>query len=166
MGFHLHLRAVAADELPDEDHASLTTFMGAAWENHEAEYAAGIAESIAKDFGPLNDLYLAGAKHGDVSSPGELPIFGGRLVHAPMDRQPPFALLTPDQVATAATLLAEASFDALWQLEGPTLAAPYAQWEDPEGAAKQNYLTHHIGLRDFYARAATAHRAVVKAFWY
>ncbi|GEC03456.1 hypothetical protein SSP24_11110 [Streptomyces spinoverrucosus] len=165
MSFHLHLRAVAEDEIRD-DHASLVEFMGSAWDNHETEYAAGIAESIAKDFGPLNDLYLAGPTLVGGTSSWDLPIYGGRIVPAHMDQQPPFVILDPDQVATVADLLAGASFEALWQVEGAKLTAPYAQWEDPEGAAKENYLAHHTGLRDFYCRAAAAHRAVVKAFWY
>ncbi|MFB7083679.1 DUF1877 family protein [Streptomyces sp. NPDC056308] len=165
MSFHLHLRAVAEDEIRD-DHASLKEFMGAAWDNHETEYAAGIAESIAKDFGPLNDLYLAGPTLVGGTTSWDLPIYGGRIVPAYMERQPPFVILDPDQVATVADLLAGASFEALWQVEGAKLTVPYAQWEDPKGAAKENYLAHHTGLRDFYGRAAAAHRAVVKAFWY
>ncbi|MER5228127.1 DUF1877 family protein [Streptomyces flaveus] len=88
------------------------------------------------------------------------------LPHTKPDQQPPFVILNPDQVATVADLLVGASFEALWQVEGAKLTAPYAQWENPEGAAKENYLAHHTGLREFYGRAATAHRAVVKAFWY
>ncbi|MEV4947405.1 DUF1877 family protein [Streptomyces sp. NPDC053755] len=156
---------MAEDEVRD-DHASLEEFMSAAWHNHETEYAAGIAGSIAKDFGPLNDSYLAGPTRGGEASSWDLPIYGGRIVPARTDHQPPFVILSPAQVTAVAELLAGASFEALWQVEGSRLSAPYAQWKDPEGAAKQNYLAHHTGLRDFYGHAAHAHRAVVKAFWY
>ncbi|MER5583262.1 hypothetical protein ABT090_16710 [Streptomyces asoensis] len=58
MSIHLHMRAVAESEIRD-DHTWLAAFMYEAWENHPAEYAAGIAESIDKVFSSVNDLYAA-----------------------------------------------------------------------------------------------------------
>ncbi|MFD7321784.1 DUF1877 family protein [Streptomyces sp. NPDC059875] len=156
----MHLRATAEHEIQD-DHAWLTDYMRAAWENLEAEYAAGIAESIEKDFGPLHDLYRAGA-----TPAHELPVYGGRIIHDPANQQPPFAILTPPEVTTAADLLTDAAFDTLWDVAGPALTAPYALWDEPEAAAMATYLTHHTALRAFYNRAAHAQHSVVKAFWY
>ncbi|MEU6880938.1 DUF1877 family protein [Streptomyces sp. NPDC046712] len=156
----MHLRTMAEHEIRD-DHAWLTDVMRAAWDNLETEYEAGIATAVEKDFGPLNDLYLAGA-----TPAHELPVFGGRIVHDPTTGRPPFAILTPSEVTTAAALLRDADFDTLWDVAGPALTAPYALFDDPEAAAKATYLAHHTALRAFYARAADAQQSVVKAFWY
>jgi hypothetical protein len=55
VSFHLHLRATPIGEV-QEDFASLSRFMRASWEAHAEEFAAGIADSICKDFGPVNEL--------------------------------------------------------------------------------------------------------------
>ncbi|WP_329118078.1 DUF1877 family protein [Streptomyces sp. NBC_01353] len=160
MSFHMHLRAMAEHEIRD-DHAWLTDFMHAAWEKLETEYESGIAASIEKDFGPLNDLYLAGA-----TTTHELPVYGGRIIQDPAHHRPPFAILTSLEATTAAELLRDTHFETLWSVAGPALAAPYALWDDPETAAKATYLAHHTALCGFYTRAAQANHAVVKAFWY
>ncbi|MFD9093258.1 hypothetical protein [Streptomyces collinus] len=80
MSIHMHLRAVAESEIRD-DHTWLAAFMWRAWENHPDEYAAGIAESIDKVWGSVNDLYAAAdVLDADADDSWELPIYGGRPV--------------------------------------------------------------------------------------
>ncbi len=71
-----------------------------AWDNHREEYAAGVADSIEKDFAGVNQLYT-GAPDGpkDATDPSGLPIFGGELVSR--EDGPPFLTLRPHQVAEA-----------------------------------------------------------------
>ena len=165
MSFHLHLRATAFDEVP-EDFSSLLDFMGAAWEAHEQEHAAGIAESIQKDFGHVDELYTIGADQDDTANAaGTLPIFGGRHVHSPTKDQPPFAILNPVETRGTAEFLNTVSFDERWQVAGTKLSKPYVDWED-EDAARNIFLGYHNDLRTFYWRAALAGHAVIKAFWY
>ncbi|MEU6553232.1 DUF1877 family protein [Streptomyces sp. NPDC046915] len=167
MSFHMHLRAVQDSEVR-LDHAWLMEFMGAAWDwdVRQAEHDAGIAEFIEKDFSSVHDLCEAGS---DLSQgqggTWELPVFGGDIVHDPDDVQPPFVHLAPDAVRRASAFLADVPFDVLWAAAGPKLHAAFGPgWA--EGDVRDIYVRHHAGLRDFYQRAATAGRAVVKAFWY
>ena len=93
MGYHMHLRAVPASEVR-LDHAWLEEFMLTCWDSdvHPAEYAAGIAVSIQKDFDSVNGLYeTAGPLPEAPDSAWELPVYGGDLVHHPAEEQPPFA---------------------------------------------------------------------------
>lgn len=173
MSFHLHLRAVPADGLP-ATYQELADLMWAAWEDHATEYAAGVAESVEKSFGHLDDLYTEGAA-GDVRS--RLAVFGGRVVAAPDRTQPPITVLDPVQVGEVAQFLRTVSFDALWQM-AVERAAPYAGPPTdgvpyPGGTAlcpaydpRSDFLAHHQGLAAFYDRAALRDRAVVKALWF
>ena len=165
MSFHMHLRATAPKEVP-EDSSSLLDFMSAAWETHQDEYAAGIANSICNDFGHVDDLYTMGADHGGATSAANtLPIFGGRHVHSPTKDQPPFIILNSAEVRETAEFLQTVSFDERWQIAGTKLSKPYIGWED-ENAARNIFLGYHNDLRTFYRRAALAGHAVIKAFWY
>lgn len=156
MSFHMHLRATASHEVP-EDFSSLRDFMWGAWEAHQEEYAAGIADSICKDFGRVDKLYTMGTDQGDATSAaGSLPIFGGRHVHSPTKDQPPFVILNPAEVRGAADFLRTVSFDERWQIAGNG-------WEDED---RDTFLGYHTDLRTFYGRAALAGHAVIKAFWY
>jgi hypothetical protein len=167
MSFHMHLRAVQNSEVR-HDHAWIMEFMGAAWswDVHQAEYEAGIATSIEKDFSSVHELYEAGSDL--VEGRGgewELPVYGGDTVHHPDEEQPPFVHLTPDAVRRASAFLAAVSFDGLWETAGPKLHAEFgAGW--PEDDVREIYAEHHADLRDFYQRAALGGDAVVKAFWY
>lgn len=62
----MHLRALPANDVPD-DFTSLTDVMRTSWEAHPVEVAAGIADSIAKDFGHIDRLYT-GARCRDESA--------------------------------------------------------------------------------------------------
>ncbi|MFF4694427.1 DUF1877 family protein [Streptomyces chattanoogensis] len=167
MSFHMHLRAVPDSEVR-LDYAWLEEFMGAAWDwdVHQAEYQAGIASSIEKDFRSVHELYAAGRGLPEGrDGVWELPIFGGGIVYHPDDKQPPFVHLPPDTVRQASAFLADVSFDALWEAAGPKLHTAFGpDWD--EGDVRDIYVHHHAGLRAFYQRAAMAGRAVVKAFWY
>lgn len=165
MSFHMHLRATASNEVP-EDFSSLLDFMWAAWEAHQEERAAGIADSVCKDFGHVHELYTMGADHGDATNAANsLPIFGGRHTHSPTKDQPPFVTLNPAEVRGTAEFLRNLSFNERWQIAGTKLSKPYIGWED-ENAAKNVFLGYHNDLRTFYGRAALAGHAVIKAFWY
>ncbi|MFC9246162.1 DUF1877 family protein [Streptomyces sp. NPDC057136] len=168
MSFHMHLRAVEHSEIR-HDHAWLEEFMGAAWDwdVHRAEYDAGIAESIEKDFGSVHDLYeVAGRLSEGQDGTWELPIFGGEIVHyTPADEKPPFVRLAPDATHRASAFLTDVPFDAVWESVGPRLRAAFGPgWaeEDVRGI----YDQHHTDLRAFYHRTSTAGKGVVKAFWY
>ena len=132
-----------------------------AWFNHQEECAAGIADSIEKDFAGVNQLYT-GAPDGpeDSGSSSGLPVFGGQLV--PREDGPPFVILQPHHAGEAAAFLNAADFNSLWNASG---AAICATWGDPT-LAREIYLSHHEGLVAFYQTAAQAGQAVVKAFWY
>ncbi|MFF3889273.1 DUF1877 family protein [Streptomyces sp. NPDC001914] len=167
MSFHMHLRAVPNSEV-ELSYAWLEKFMGAAWDwdVRQAEYDAGIAESIEKDFASVHELCEAG---GDLpegrGGAWELPVFGGDIVHHPDDEQPPFVHLTPDAVRQASAFLSEVPFDALWKAAGRELHASFGPgWAEED--VKDIYVRHYADLRDFYGRAAVAGSAVVKAFWY
>ncbi|MFF3935001.1 DUF1877 family protein [Streptomyces phaeofaciens] len=167
MSFHMQLRAVENSEVR-HDHAWLEEFMGASWDwdVHKAEYEAGIATSIEKDFTSVHELYEAGGRlGGGVGDLWELPVFGGDIVHHPADEKPPFVRLTPEATRQASAFLTSVSFDALWEEGGPRIRAAFGPgWaeEDVRGI----YVHHHTDLRAFYDRTATAGKAVVKAFWY
>ncbi|MEU8577067.1 DUF1877 family protein [Streptomyces asoensis] len=164
MSIHMHMRAVAESEIRD-DHTWLTAFMYEAWENHPAEYAAGIAESIAKVFDSVNDLYAASETlDPDVGELWLLPIYGGRpAAHsAGADTSdPPLMILEPHEVSRTADFLARVSFDELWNAAGARLGG---QGQDGE-EMRQELLDHHSELREFYARAAAAGHAVVRVVW-
>ncbi|MFG2287410.1 DUF1877 family protein [Streptomyces sp. NPDC048595] len=164
MSIHLHLRAVAESEIRD-DHTWLAAFMSEAWDNHPDEYAAGIADSINKVFGSVNDLYVAAdALDTDVAKPWELPIYGGRPVPHRTDADPsnpPLMILEPPGVRQAAEFLATVSFDELWNVAGAELV--WSGWD--EAQVRQEFLDHHRDLQGFYGRAASAGHAVVKAVW-
>ncbi|MGW3806188.1 DUF1877 family protein [Micromonospora sp. NPDC005113] len=166
MSFHMHLRATASNEVP-QDFSSLLDFMWAAWEAHPEEYAAGIADSIEKDFGHVDELYTMGTDHGDATNAAStLPIFGGRQIYSsPAKDQPPFVILSPAETRGTAEFLRIVSFDERWQIAGAKLSKPYVGWKD-ENAARNIFLGYHNDLRTFYARAAQAGHTVIKAFWY
>ncbi|MFI8824547.1 DUF1877 family protein [Streptomyces sp. NPDC053431] len=159
---HLHLRAAAETDLRD-DHAWLTDFMGTAWENHEVEYAAGVSDSVEKDFRTLHELYAASAEEDAV-----LPVFGGRQpAGAPTDRlpHPPLMLLAPDETVRAAAFLTAVSFDDLWSRAGAGIRDSFGPgWS--ESTLRDIFRSHHRGLRAFYERAAASGHAVVKAGWF
>ncbi|MER8045638.1 DUF1877 family protein [Streptomyces sp. NPDC094032] len=159
---HMHLRAATTAEILD-DHAWLEAFMATAWEHHEVEYAAGVADSIEKDFGLVHALYEAS---GDAA--GWLPVFGGRQpAGAPADHlpHPPLLLLEPAEVRTAAAFLADVSFDALWEAAGAKILASFGPgWA--EALVLEILGGHHRDLRAFYGRAAAAGHTVVKAGWF
>ncbi|MBF9067079.1 DUF1877 family protein [Streptacidiphilus sp. NEAU-YB345] len=132
-----------------------------AWSNHQEEYAAGIADSIEKDFEGVNHLYTGDPDgHEGAGSPSGLPVFGGDLV--PHEDGPPFVILQPVQVKEAAAFLNAADFDSLWDASGAAISAP---WGDLT-LAREIYLSHHEGLVAFYQTASQAGNAVIKAFWY
>lgn len=166
MSFHMHLRAVQESEVR-HDYAWLTDFMGAAWDwdVHQAEFAAGIAESIEKDFSAVDELYRAGRLlpegQGGI---WELPVFGGHNVDHPTYTRPPFVHLTPAATRQASAFLTSVSFDALWE-SSPGLHTGFGpDWAVED--VRDLFLRRHTGLRTFYDRTATAGKAVVKAFWY
>ncbi|MEU6587742.1 DUF1877 family protein [Streptomyces sp. NPDC046881] len=164
MSIHMHMRAVAESEIRD-DHTWLAAFMGEAWENQPAEYAAGIAVSIEKVWGAVNDLYAAAdVLDADAAKPWELPIYGGRPVAHGTDADPsnpPLGLLEPSGVLEAADFLANVSFDELWNVAGAKLV-----WSrGHEARTRQEFLDCHRRLAGFYGRAAAAGHAVVRAVW-
>ncbi|MFG2123786.1 DUF1877 family protein [Streptomyces sp. NPDC048710] len=167
MSFHMHLRAVRSSEVR-LDYAWLEEFMGAAWDwdVHRAEFAAGIAESIEKDFGSVHRLYEAGSGLSEGrEGTWELPVFGGDIVYHRDEEQPPFVHLSPDMVRQASAFLSEVSFDALWESAGPKLHRAFGpDWAEED--VRDIYIRHHADLRAFYQRTAMAGDAVVKAFWY
>ncbi|MFI2373071.1 DUF1877 family protein [Streptomyces sp. NPDC018833] len=168
MSFHMHLRAVAESEAQGRGFAWLLDFMGAAWDRdvRRAEHAAGIAESIEKDFHTVNELCEAGAEHPEGRDGAwELPVFGGRVVHDPTSPEAPFAVLDPAGTARAAAFLTAVPFDTLWDVAGAKIHAWFGPGWDA-GEIRGIYLRHHTGLRIFYERAAASGQAVVKAFWY
>ncbi|WP_160160978.1 DUF1877 family protein [Actinomadura sp. K4S16] len=135
--------------------------MLAAWAKHQEEYAAGIADSIEKDFAEVHQLYTsASGGPPDAGDSNGLPIFGGDPV--PREDGPPFLILRPEQVGEAATFLKLASFDLLWEASGAVISA---SWGDPT-LAREIHLSHHEDLVAFYQAAADAGQAVLKAFWY
>jgi hypothetical protein len=162
----MHLRAVQESEVR-HDHAWLEEFMGAAWDwdVHQAEYQAGIAEHIEKDFGSVHELYgAAGRLPEGQGGMWELPVFGGHLVHHPASDRPPFVHLDPAATRQASAFLTGVSFDALWESAGPRLRAAFGPgWAEED--VRSIHVGHHTDLRAFYDRAATAGKAVVKAFW-
>ncbi|MFI1652171.1 DUF1877 family protein [Streptomyces sp. NPDC090045] len=167
MSFHMHLRAVRESEVR-RDYGWLAEFMGAAWDwdVRQAEREAGIAESIEKDFGSVHELYeAAGRLPEGQDGAWELPVFGGHIIHHPANEHPPFVHLTPAATQRASAFLTDVSFDAVWQANGPRMCAAFGPgWAEED--VKSSYLHRHAALQAFYDRAATAGKAVVKAFWY
>lgn len=164
----MHLRATEESALDGRDFAWLLDFMSAAWDwdVRRAEYAAGVATSVEKDFDTVHDLCRAGADlPAGAGGAWELPVFGGHVVHDPADGQPPFALLTAAGTRRAAAFLTDVPFEALWESAGPRIEAWFGPGWD-EGEVQDIYAGHHRDLRAFYGRAAGAGQAVVKAFWY
>ncbi|MEU6927624.1 DUF1877 family protein [Streptomyces sp. NPDC046385] len=159
---HMHLRAAAEAEILD-DHAWLEAFMATAWEHHQVEYAAGVAESLEKDFDLVHELFSAS---GDAA--GWLPVFGGRQPAGAPDghrAHPPLLLLEPAEVRTAAAFLAEVPFDALWEAAGAKILAAFGPgWA--EALVLEIFRGRHRDLRAFYGRAAAAGHTVVKAGWF
>ncbi|MFD8549496.1 DUF1877 family protein [Streptomyces sp. NPDC059649] len=164
MSIHMHMRAVAESEIRD-DHTWLAAFMSEAWDNHPDEYAAGIAASIDKVWGAVNDLYAAAeVLDADVAKPWQLPIYGGRPVAHSADADPsnpPLGILEPSEVSQAAGFLARVSFDELWNVAGAKLVWPGSD----EAQVRQEFLDHHQHLQAFYGQAATAGHAVVRVVW-
>lgn len=160
----MHMRAVAESEIRD-DHTWLAAFMREAWENHPREYAGGIAYSIEKVWGSVDDLYAAAdVLDADADKPWELPIHGGRPVAHGVDvdpSDPPLGILEPPEVSRAAGFLARVSFDELWNVAGAELVWP--GWDEAE--VRQEFLDRHRGLQGFYGRAAAAGHAVVRTVW-
>ncbi|MFE4619379.1 DUF1877 family protein [Streptomyces sp. NPDC056747] len=160
MSIYLHFRAVAESEIRD-DHTWLAAFMSEAWDNDDAEYAAGIAHSINKGWDAVNDLFAAAdAFYADPEEAWNLPIYGGRPVPHSADADPsdpPLMLLEPAGVSQAAQFLATVSFDELWNVVGARFSGL--------GWARQEYLEHHRNLKEFYGQAASAGHAVVKVVW-
>ena len=166
MSFHMHLRSMSAEEVP-EDFASLFDFMWAFWKarKRKKEFARGIAEYIEKDFGSVDQIYTGATCHGEVAgAPNPLPVYGGRLVPDPAGDHPPFVILDPADVRKTSQFLQTASFDGFWQAASAELARPYLGLDETE--VKEIFLGYHDRLRTFYGRAAMAGHAVVKAFWY
>ncbi|WP_370087779.1 DUF1877 family protein [Streptacidiphilus sp. MAP12-16] len=157
----MHLRAAPSAEI-HPDSAWIEAFMLEAWGNHQEECAAGIADSIEKDFAEVNQLYT-GTPDGpaDAGNPSGLPIFGGELV--PREDGPPFLILPTEQVGEAAGFLNVASFGSLWQASG---AAISANWGGDPTFVREIFLSHHEDLVAFYQAAADVGQAVLKAFWY
>ncbi|MGW7365000.1 DUF1877 family protein [Streptomyces sp. NPDC054841] len=168
MSFHMHLRAVTESEIHGRDFAWLLDFMGAAWDwdVRHAEHAAGIAESIEKDFATVHELCEAGAtlpEGGDGA--WELPVFGGRVVQDPSGNQPPFAVLTAAETRTAAAFLTDVPYETLWGTAGAKIHDSFGpDWD--EGEVRDIFAGRHTALRTFYGRTAEAGQAVAKAFWY
>ncbi|MFC9294459.1 DUF1877 family protein [Streptomyces sp. NPDC057011] len=164
MSIQMHLRAIAQSEIRD-DHTWLAAFMREAWENHPAEYAAGIADSIDKVWSSVDRLYAAAdALAVDADKPWTLPIYGGRPVAHRADADtsnPPLMILEPTGVSRAARFLAGVPFDELWSIAGAKLGV----YGPDEAEVRQEFLHHHTDLRGFYGRAAAAGHAVVKAVW-
>ncbi|MFJ9870147.1 DUF1877 family protein [Streptomyces sp. NPDC101165] len=164
MSIHMHMRAVAESEIRD-DHTWLAAFMGEAWENQPAEYAAGVAVSIDKVWDSVNDLYAAAeVLDADADELWTLPIYGGRPVAHSVDADPsnpPLGILEPPGVSQAAGFLASVSFDELWNAASAKLVWP--GWDDAQ--VRQEFLDYHTLLEGFYGRAATAGHAVVRAVW-
>lgn len=161
MSMHMHMRAIAESEIRD-DHTWLETFMLEAWENYADERKAGIAASIEKVWGPVNDLYAATAVlHGDADRSWELPIYGGRSAAHGAAAYPPLGILESPGVSQAAGFLARVSFEELWNVAGATLV--WAGWD--EAQARQDFLEYHRCLRGFYGRAAAAGHAVIRVVW-
>ncbi len=160
----MHLRAVAESEIRD-DHTWLAAFMSEAWDNHPAEYAAGIAVSFDKVWGAVNDLYAAAdVLDADAGELRTLPIYGGRPVAHSADADPsnpPLGILEPPGVSQAAGFLASVSFDELWNVAGAELV--WSGWD--EAQVRQEFLDHHRHLQGFYGQAAAAGHAVVRAVW-
>jgi hypothetical protein len=168
VSFHLHLRAVAESEIQD-DHTWLAAFMSAAWDNHPAEHAAGIATSIEKVFSLVNDVYAAAdVLDAGADKPWTLPIYGGRPVPHSDDTDPsnpPLMLLEPPGVKRAADFLATVSFDELWNVAGAKMhGRVFRGWDEAE--VRKIFLDYHRDLQAFYGRAASAGYAVVKVAWY
>ncbi|MBL1107426.1 DUF1877 family protein [Streptomyces sp. 5-8] len=164
MSIHMHMRAVAESEIRD-DHTWLAAFMWEAWENHAAEYAAGVAVSIDKVWGAVNDLYAAAeVLDADAAKPWKLPIYGGRPVAHSGDADPsnpPMGILEPPEVSQAAGFLGRVSFDELWNVASAKLV-----WSGrDEAQVRLEFLDHHRPLQEFYGRAAAAGHAVVRAVW-
>ncbi|MFD7639637.1 DUF1877 family protein [Kitasatospora sp. NPDC059795] len=157
MSYHQHLRALPPSELV-LDPGWLAEHMTAAWERLPEEYAAGVAHAVEKDFFVHALLYTGGSEAADdPSDVRTLPVFGGRPVFRE-DGEPPFAVMTPEQVARTAAYLAQADFDALWAAAGEQLGGT---------AADRDHLRAlHEQLAAFYGRAAAAGHSVVKAFWF
>ncbi|MER6922164.1 DUF1877 family protein [Streptomyces spiralis] len=164
MSIHMHMRAVAESEIRD-DHTWLAAFMWEAWENHPAEYAAGIATSIDKVWDSVNDLYaVADGLDADAGRLWTLPIYGGRPVAHSADADPsnpPMGILEPSGVSQAAGFLASVSFDELWNVASAKLI-----WSgEDEAQVRREFLDHHRDLQGFYGRAAAAGHAVIRAVW-
>ena len=160
----MHMRAVAESEIRD-DHTWLAAFMWQAWENQPAEYEAGIAVSIDKAWGAVNDLYAAAdVLDADAGELWTLPIYGGRPVAHGADADPsnpPLGILEPPGVSQAAGFLASVSFDELWNV-----ASAERVWSGrDEAQVRREFLDYHRRLQGFYGRAATAGHTVVRAVW-
>ena len=158
------MRAVAESEIRD-DHTWLAAFMWQAWENQPAEYVAGIAVSIDKAWGAVNDLYAAAdVLDADAGELWTLPIYGGRPVAHGADADPsnpPLGILEPPGVSQAAGFLASVSFDELWNV-----ASAERVWSGrDEAQVRREFLDYHRRLQGFYGRAATAGHTVVRAVW-
>ncbi|TXS56564.1 DUF1877 family protein [Streptomyces sp. t39] len=164
MSYHMHLRAVPAEEVP-QDFEGLTTFMGTAWDALAEERAAGIATAVEKDFGLIDDFYATAAGGPDTAGGAYgLIVFGGEVVRHPEEERPPFAVLSPEGTTDAAAFLDGIAFDAFWDGAGTTFRAPFARWEEAD--VKKIFELHHRDLRAFYRGAADRRHAVVKAFRY
>ncbi|MFI1811346.1 DUF1877 family protein [Streptomyces sp. NPDC020422] len=159
---HMHLRAAAEAEIRD-DHAWLEAFMSRAWEHHQVECAAGIADSVEKDFHLLHELYSASP-----DPAAWLPVFGGRQpagAAADAVPDPPLILLEPAEVRTAAAFLAGTAFEELWDAGGAKIVAHFGpDWA--EALVEEIFRSHHRDLTAFYRRAAAAGHTVVKAGWF
>jgi hypothetical protein len=159
VSYHLHLRAVPAADA-GLGSTQLAALMEAAWTARAAEIDAGLAASVEKTFASVHHLYTGAPDGGgDTGEPSGLPVFGGRLV--PQDDGPPFVVLDPAQVRSAAEFLTAASFHALWQARRTELALT----GDP-AIDRQIHQVDHQALTTFYRSAARAGDAVVKAFWF
>ncbi|PJN38755.1 hypothetical protein CG747_22025 [Streptomyces sp. CB02959] len=127
--------------------------------------APGIPRQETGHRDSVNDLYAAAdALDAEADASWTLPIYGGRPVAHGADADtfdPPLMLLDPPGVSQAAGFLASVAFDELWHAAG----AGFSGYGGDEAQVGQEFFDHHRGLQGFYARAAAAGHAVVKAVW-
>ncbi|BAU85676.1 hypothetical protein SLA_4792 [Streptomyces laurentii] len=155
MSIHLHFRAVAETGIRD-DHAWLAAFMSEAWDRRADEHEAGVSTSFDKVSGLVAEFYSAAE-----ADDRELPVHGGRPVANDTGFDPPLMLMDAPEVSRAARFLTAVSFDDLWRAAGPRFRALCPD----EESNREEFRSYHHGLRAFYAQAASAGHAVVKAVW-
>ncbi|MFF8593227.1 DUF1877 family protein [Streptomyces sp. NPDC015220] len=162
MGYHVHLIAVREDE-PLDDPAWLDRLFSAAWDAEEPS-PGSIESVIHKDFFDLDRLVRgSGARALGPEEPASLLIFGGRPVYRrPNSDEPPYIVLSADEVRAAARFAESTDFEDLWAAADSGLTADPPGWG--EGEVREMFRDHYARLSDTYRRAAAEGRAVVKDF--